>query len=259
MSTIDLGKIKITWRGTYNASTAYAVDDAVYYSGSSWINKQAGTGQTPQNSSAYWDKMSQGSDLGSISGLAQGDIIYYTGSDFARLAAGTSGFSLVTKGAGQNPVWESASANFARQMKYHQQSSAISFSSTSYSDTGISLTFDNPLKSTNSLVKITFGSVWGSVNNDNHIEIELRDAGGSKITNVIGNPNSHFGSNENESSAHMNMFGGTIFATVSSTTPIAYRPFVKRSNANGSQGYLGRDHDSSTTFPTTFIIEEYAV
>jgi hypothetical protein len=166
---------------------------------------------------------------------------------------------LVTKGAGQNPVWESASANFARQMKYHQQSSAISFSSTSYSDTGISLTFDNPLKSTNSLVKITFGSVWGSVNNDNHIEIELRDAGGSKITNVIGNPNSHFGSNENESSAHMNMFGGTIFATVSSTTPIAYRPFVKRITGNGSQAYLGRDHDSSTSFPTTFMIEEYAV
>ena len=36
MATIDLGKIKITWRGTYN-STAYCVDDAVYYSGSSWI------------------------------------------------------------------------------------------------------------------------------------------------------------------------------------------------------------------------------
>ena len=259
MSTIDLGKIKITWRGTYNASTAYAVDDAVYYSGSSWINKQAGTGQTPQNSSAYWDKMSQGSDLGSISGLAQGDIIYYTGSDFARLAAGTSGFSLVTKGAGQNPVWESASANFARQMKYHQTGSAIGFTSTSYSDTGISLTFDNPLKSTNSLVKITFGSVWGSVNNDNHIEIELRDAGGSKITNVIGNPDDHVGGSENTSSGYCQIISSVCFATVSSTTPIAYRPWIRRLSNNGNQAYLGRDHDDGHSHPTLFMIEEYAI
>ena len=27
--TIDVGKIKIKWRGTYNAATAYEIDDAV--------------------------------------------------------------------------------------------------------------------------------------------------------------------------------------------------------------------------------------
>ena len=116
-ATIDLGKIKITWRGTYNASTAYVVDDAVYYSGSSWINKQAGTGQTPQNSSAYWDKMSQGSDLGSISGLAQGDVIYYNGSDFARLH-GTSGFSLI-QGVDKSSL--GCAEELCRQIKYFQK------------------------------------------------------------------------------------------------------------------------------------------
>ncbi len=258
-ATIDLGKIKITWRGTYNASTAYVVDDAVYYSGSSWINKQAGTGQTPQNSSAYWDKMSQGSDLGSISGLAQGDVIYYNGSDFARLAAGTSGFSLITKGAGQNPVWESASANFARQIKYFQNGSGLSFNSTSLSDLGISLTFDNPLKSTNSLVKLTFNTIWGSTNNADACEGEYRDAAGNKITNVIGNPNFHFGGDENNSSDHQHSFANVCLATVSSTTPIAYRPFIRRKNNNGHTAYLGREHDDSDKYPILFMIEEYAV
>ena len=31
MATIDLGKIKQVWRGTYNNGTAYAVDDLVEY------------------------------------------------------------------------------------------------------------------------------------------------------------------------------------------------------------------------------------
>lgn len=41
-----------------------------------------------------------------ISGThAQGDIIYYNGSSFTGLAAGTSGYVLKTQGAGANPTW----------------------------------------------------------------------------------------------------------------------------------------------------------
>ena len=40
---------------------------------------------------------------------AQGDIMYYNGTDWARLAAGTSGHFLKTQGAGANPVWDAAS------------------------------------------------------------------------------------------------------------------------------------------------------
>jgi len=36
---------------------------------------------------------------------AQGDILYYNGTDYARLGAGTSGYALKTAGAGQNPAW----------------------------------------------------------------------------------------------------------------------------------------------------------
>ena len=31
MATIDLGKIKLVWRGTYNSSNSYTADDLVAY------------------------------------------------------------------------------------------------------------------------------------------------------------------------------------------------------------------------------------
>ena len=44
-------------------------------------------------------KIAMGSD-------AQGDILYYNGTDYVRLGAGTSGHFLKTQGAGANPIWD---------------------------------------------------------------------------------------------------------------------------------------------------------
>jgi len=41
-----------------------------------------------------------------VGGQSQGDIIYYNGSAWARLGAGTSGQFLKTQGAGANPAWD---------------------------------------------------------------------------------------------------------------------------------------------------------
>ena len=48
------------------------------------------------------------------------------------------------------------------------------------------------------------------------------------------------------------------FANVSSTTPIAYRPYWKRQTDNGNNIWLGRSNDDSSPYPTMFMIEEYA-
>ena len=49
---------KIEWQGTYSGATAYVLNDAVTYLGSSYINIQAGTGQTPVvGGTAYWDDL----------------------------------------------------------------------------------------------------------------------------------------------------------------------------------------------------------
>ena len=47
-------------------------------------------------------KVAMGSD-------AQGDVLYYNGTDYARLGAGTSGHYLKTQGTGANPVWAAVS------------------------------------------------------------------------------------------------------------------------------------------------------
>jgi len=112
MATINLGNIKFNWKGTYNAGTAYAVDDVVSYNGSSYVCIQATTGNLP-TVTAYWDTMSQkgtDADLLNIASTAQGDIYYNNGSAIARLGAGTNGQALITGGAGANPSWGTISS-----------------------------------------------------------------------------------------------------------------------------------------------------
>ena len=41
---------------------------------------------------------------------AQGDILYYNGTDYARLGAGTNGQALKTAGSGANPAWGDVSS-----------------------------------------------------------------------------------------------------------------------------------------------------
>ena len=67
MATIDLGKIKLVWRGTYNNSTAYVVDDIVEFTDSgitsTYICVANSTGNAPSSSGtahASWNYMAKG-------------------------------------------------------------------------------------------------------------------------------------------------------------------------------------------------------
>ena len=67
MATIDLGKIKLVFRGTYNASTAYTPDDLVAYTDSgilsTYICTTASTGNAPSSSGtahSSWAYLAQG-------------------------------------------------------------------------------------------------------------------------------------------------------------------------------------------------------
>lgn len=93
---VDLGKIRFVWRGNYDAATTYTRDDVVYQDGSAYVCKvTSSVNQNPATALPLWDKMAQGSDLGAISGLSANDIIYYDGSNFQRLPAGTQGQALI--------------------------------------------------------------------------------------------------------------------------------------------------------------------
>lgn len=55
---------------------------------------------------AGWKKVAFSDDVIAIpAGSAQGDVLFYNGSTWTRLAAGTSGYFLKTQGAAADPVW----------------------------------------------------------------------------------------------------------------------------------------------------------
>ena len=75
MATIDLGKIKQVWRGTYSSSNTYAVDDLVAYTDSgitsTYIAIAASSNsnqQVPSTSGTatanYWEYVAKGSVSG---------------------------------------------------------------------------------------------------------------------------------------------------------------------------------------------------
>jgi hypothetical protein len=84
--------------------TAWVNDENVLvgYDGSSWT--------TLGSPSGVYQPLD--SDLTAIAGLtpSQGDVIYHNGTQWTRLAAGTSGQFLKTLGAGANPAWDAVAS-----------------------------------------------------------------------------------------------------------------------------------------------------
>ena len=96
MPTIDLGKIKLKWRGTYAGGTAYVPDDVVEYTDgavtSSYICVTASTGNAPSSGgSAHssWNYMAKGQAASPTT--TRGDLIVRGVSADERLAIGAAG------------------------------------------------------------------------------------------------------------------------------------------------------------------------
>ena len=96
MATIDLGKVKLVWRGTYNGSFNYVPDDVVYYMdgsvGSSYICVANSTGNAPSSGGslhASWNYLAKGQATSPTT--TQGDIIVRGASADGRLAIGSAG------------------------------------------------------------------------------------------------------------------------------------------------------------------------
>ena len=99
MATIDLGKIKFNWRGTYAGGTAYVPDDVVYYVdgsvGSSYMCVANTTGNAPSSGGtvhASWEYLAKGQ--ASSPTTTQGDLIIRGASADQRLAIGSAGQAL---------------------------------------------------------------------------------------------------------------------------------------------------------------------
>lgn len=130
MATINLGAIKFNWKGAYNSSTTYAVDDVVSSGGNSYVCIQAHSNQAVGNATAYWNIMSSAGTNGTngtnvaTTITTQGDLLYRDGSGLQRLGAGTSGQVLQTGVSGANPSWTTVAGGAFSQVQYRQISSS---------------------------------------------------------------------------------------------------------------------------------------
>lgn len=88
--TIDVGKIKLQWRGTYAGGTAYEIDDVVLFddsvTNSAYICVADSTGNDPSSSgtvnTTYWNLLAQGASATS-SGTADGQVQFKESTGFA--------------------------------------------------------------------------------------------------------------------------------------------------------------------------------
>jgi hypothetical protein len=89
--------VGFSWKGTWSSSTAYVVNDVVYYNGSSYISILNGTNQNPASATSYWSLVAQAGSVSSVGQTFTGGIVSVTGSPItssgtlALSVAGTSG------------------------------------------------------------------------------------------------------------------------------------------------------------------------
>jgi hypothetical protein len=147
MSTVNLGQIKPVFKGAYNNSTAYVLDNIVTSGGSSYICILASTGNAVSNGT-YWTQMSaagtngtdgsDGTDVGTVITTA-GDVLYRDGSGLQRLAKGTAGQALVMNSGATAPEWGAGVDGYQlMEWQTKKQSTVFTTSSTSQNTLEIS-------------------------------------------------------------------------------------------------------------------------
>ena len=128
MATVNLGRLKPVFKGAYNSSTAYVIDDIVTYANETYINIQAGTNQQPNTATGYWTKLAakgtDGTDVGATL-TTQGDILYRDGSGLQRLAKGTAAQVLKMNTAANAPEWGNLSSDWVK-INYTDSTSSVS-------------------------------------------------------------------------------------------------------------------------------------
>ena len=194
MATIDLGRIKQVWRGTYAGGTAYVPDDVVSYADgsvtSSYICVANTTGNAPSSGGtlhASWAYMAKGQATSPTT--TRGDIIYRGASADARLAKGTQGHFL-RQGA-SDPEW-AESAGGVLQIKRYHYTGTQNVSSASWQDTNIAVAI-TPTKS-NSHFWINAYVASAGESHDSNATFNIHDSAlGSSYSNAaqqcFANPN----------------------------------------------------------------------
>lgn len=124
----------------------------------------------------------------SISGQAQGDVIYRDGSAWTRLAAGTKGQPLRTGGSAANPSWADYGVSLQKTGDTTAAAAAVSFTTEEDDDGGLHDNSTNPTR-----ITIPAGmagwyliTAWGSMTTSSSVTktITIRQDGTTTLTSV---------------------------------------------------------------------------
>ena len=198
MATVNLGKIKLKWRGTYPGGTAYTPDDVVYYMdgsvGSSYICVAATTGNAPSSGGtahASWNYLAKGQATSPTT--TQGDLIVRGASADERLAIGTAGKALKVN-ASANGL-EYGTAGRILQIVTNEKGDVVSVSGqnngSSFADlTGINVTITPTVANSKILVQFCLGKVTHTGNSTGVRFTQSVGGGSADVIKVSTNPQS---------------------------------------------------------------------
>ncbi|MDA9663350.1 hypothetical protein N9T65_00550 [Candidatus Pelagibacter sp.] len=189
MATINLGAIKFNWKGPYNNSTAYVVDDVVSSGGSSYVCILASQGNAV-SSGTYWQIMSSagtngsnGTDLTSTLST-RGDLVFKGASALTRLPKGTAGY--VLKQGANDPEWAAAASGGAISTSTAQRTT---YFSTTTADSWVSFGAGASVTpaSTSSKFLVMFNSFVGTSSHSSAVAMKFtRAISGGATTSLVG-------------------------------------------------------------------------
>jgi hypothetical protein len=253
MSSLDIGKIKFTWRGPYNDATAYEFDDVVYHDGSAFIcvAETPVTASTPSDVSADWDKIAQGSDLGAITDLTAGDMVYFDGTDFTRVPVGND--NQILQQASGAPSWVNGPA-VLQQNVYCDRSSRTSTNGNAHYFGGTEFSCTITPKNPNSIIRIDI-TLFGETNGHNtafYVQYNINETGWTDMKlGLYGQVGSFkvgsYPDSDYASTPHT--YNYSTADQFSTTDPIAFRLI----HYNGNTFYYNRAVNSSYESGTSMI------
>ena len=190
MATIDLGKIKFVFRGTYDASTAYVPDDVVTFTDgsvtSSYICTTATTGNNPSSGGTVhssWAFLAKGQATSPTT--TRGDVIVRGVSADERLAIGTAG-QVLKVNAGANGLEYGAGGGVVQTKSTHKNDTFVT-NSTSYTDlTGLNVSI-TPTSSSNKILVLVNVSYGGHSNVYGFGRLVRTTSGSSSVVIGVGN------------------------------------------------------------------------
>ena len=184
MPTIDLGKIKLKWRGTWSSGGAYTIDDVVEYTDgsvtSSYIAVAASSNQAPSTggtaNSSYWNFLAKGQATSPTT--TQGDLIVRGASADERLAIGAAGKALKVNSAGNGLEYGPGGGVVQTRFKTITAATAVSTDTTYVNPAGFSHTI-TPTSASNHIL-VTFNVCYASMQQYASHQIR-RTIGGSEV------------------------------------------------------------------------------